>query len=90
MARSSSPISSKGQITIPIDIRTRKGIKPADRFDIVERGNDIVLRPVHFRISDLSGIVPPPPGRETEDLDVIVEEIRQERANELVRRLRDE
>jgi AbrB family looped-hinge helix DNA binding protein len=90
MARFSSPISSKGQITIPIDIRTRKGIKPADRFEIVEQGEGIYLRPVRFRVSDLAGIIPHPPGQEDVDLDEIIEEIRQERADEFMRRFNGE
>lgn len=90
MARISAPISSKGQITIPVDIRTRKGIKPADRFEFVERSDGILLRPVRFRVSDLAGIVKPLPEHAGKDLDEIIEEIEDERADELVRRLNEE
>jgi len=44
MARFSSLISSKGQITIPIEIRKRRGIKPSDRFEIVEQEDGICGR----------------------------------------------
>jgi AbrB family looped-hinge helix DNA binding protein len=90
MVRFSSPISSKGQITIPIDIRTRKGIKPADRFEIVEKDDGIFLRPVRLKFTDLAGIVPALKGREDVDLETIIREAREEHADEAARRFKGE
>jgi len=39
-------ISSKGQITIPIEVRKRLGVKPGDRVEIVNDEGKQVLRPV--------------------------------------------
>jgi len=39
-------ISSKGQITIPIESRKRLGVKPGDRVEIVNDEGKEVLRPV--------------------------------------------
>lgn len=38
-------VSSKGQITIPLDIRNQLGIKEGDRVEFVSQGGAIVIRP---------------------------------------------
>ena len=37
-------VTSKGQITIPKQIRDRRRIAPGTRLDVTEQGDDIVLR----------------------------------------------
>jgi antitoxin PrlF len=44
MARSST-ISSKGQITVPLEVRNRLGLKPGDRVEFVVEENRTTLRP---------------------------------------------
>lgn len=41
----SSSISSKGQVTIPSEIRARLGLKPGDRVEFVVEGGRTILRP---------------------------------------------
>lgn len=41
-----STVSSKGQITIPQEIRTRLGLKEGDRVEFVIEDDKTVLRPV--------------------------------------------
>jgi antitoxin PrlF len=41
----SSTISSKGQITVPQEIRKRLGLKPGDRVEFVTEDTRTVLRP---------------------------------------------
>jgi antitoxin PrlF len=41
----SSTISSKGQITVPIEVRRRLGLKEGDRVDFVFEDDRTVLRP---------------------------------------------
>lgn len=41
----SSTISSKGQVTVPQEIRTRLGLVPGDRVDFVIEGERTLLRP---------------------------------------------
>jgi AbrB family looped-hinge helix DNA binding protein len=45
MANSSSVISTKGQVTVPKEIRTRLGLRVGDRAEFVVRGNETVIRP---------------------------------------------
>ena len=44
MTRSSS-ISSKGQVTVPVEIRQRLGLKPGDRVEFVVANGRTVIRP---------------------------------------------
>jgi AbrB family looped-hinge helix DNA binding protein len=41
----SSTISSKGQVTVPIEVRRRLGVKQGDRVDFVFEDGKTVLRP---------------------------------------------
>jgi AbrB family looped-hinge helix DNA binding protein len=43
--RYSSTISSKGQVTVPQEIRTRLGLVAGDRVDFVIEGERTVIRP---------------------------------------------
>jgi antitoxin PrlF len=40
-----STISSKGQITVPLEIRRRLGLKEGDRVEFVVEGDRTILRP---------------------------------------------
>ncbi len=65
-----STISSKGQVTIPIDIRRHLGVGASDKVAFVlASSGKVELRPVRFRVGDLRGIVPALSGRETVDFD---------------------
>jgi AbrB family looped-hinge helix DNA binding protein len=39
-------ISSKGQITIPVKIRTFLGVQPKDKLELLVRGNEVIVQPV--------------------------------------------
>ncbi len=41
----SSTISSKGQITVPLEIRRRLGLKEGDRVEFVVEGEWTIIRP---------------------------------------------
>jgi AbrB family looped-hinge helix DNA binding protein len=43
--RLTSSISSKGQVTIPLEIRLRLGLKPGDQVEFVTQGKETVIRP---------------------------------------------
>ena len=42
---STTTMTNKGQITIPIEIRRELGLEGGDRFEVVRVGNDMVVRP---------------------------------------------
>jgi AbrB family looped-hinge helix DNA binding protein len=39
-------ISSKGQVTVPVEVRRRLGVKEGDRIEFVFDGEQTVVRPV--------------------------------------------
>lgn len=54
----SAAVTSKGQITIPVEVRRKLGIKAGDRVRFVEHKNgDISLKPENRSIMDLHGAV---------------------------------
>jgi len=63
----SSTISSKGQITVPQEIRKRLGLVPGDRVEFAVEGDRTVIRPVRSEINPFEkfiGIADPFPGGE--------------------------
>lgn len=51
-----STVTTKGQVTIPVDIRSFFHIRPNDRVDFVIEGDRIVLKPVKS-LKELRGTV---------------------------------
>jgi len=46
--RYSSVVSSKGQVTVPQEIRVRLGLKEGDRLEFVIEGDRTVIRPARI------------------------------------------
>lgn len=53
----SSSVSSKGQVTIPLEIRNRLGIKEGDRLEFVIEGEKTVLRPARGQVNPFAKYV---------------------------------
>jgi len=51
-----STVTTKGQVTIPVDIRSLFHIRPNDRVNFVVEGNKIILTPVKG-LKELRGTV---------------------------------
>jgi antitoxin PrlF len=65
--RNSSTISSKGQITVPQEIRKRLGLEAGDRVEFVVEEGRTVFRPVRSEVNPFEkfiGIAEPFPGGE--------------------------
>jgi len=63
----SSTISSKGQVTVPIEIRKRLGLAPGDRVEFVVEDDRTVIRPARSEVNPFEkfiGIAGPFPGGE--------------------------
>ena len=52
-----STVTTKGQVTIPADIRLRFHIVPNDRVDFIVEGDKIVITPIKS-MKNMRGIVP--------------------------------
>ena len=57
----SSTITSKGQITIPIEIRRRLGLRSGDRLEFLFGSHgEVIVRPKRVRLESLFGILQKP------------------------------
>lgn len=83
-------LTSKGQITLPAELRKALGLKAGDavNFRRNESGNyELVAKPLRFE--DLRGIVPyAGPPLTNDDIVELVRKARDERADEIVRRMK--
>ena len=50
-------LTSKGQMTLPKDVRDDLNLGPGDKIDIVKQGGVYVLRPKNVPIESLAGIL---------------------------------
>ena len=62
-------LTSKGQVTIPAELRERFGIKPGDRVGFVEEGERIVLQRLEAAIEAVFGIVKAKRGATLEQME---------------------
>lgn len=52
-------VTTKGQVTIPIEVRRLLGVKPLDRVVFEVKDGRVELRPVTMTLQDTFGYVPP-------------------------------
>ncbi len=56
-----STVTSKGQVTIPKEVRAHLGLKPGDRVDFVtDRKGRTTLRPINTSFRSLKGMIKSP------------------------------
>lgn len=79
-------LSSKNQITVPVDVRRELGVKAADRITFVVDEQGVHIRPTTRTVRDLFGRFHAPPNQSL-DLDREIEDAMEERADEIARRL---
>jgi antitoxin PrlF len=74
-----STVSSKGQITVPLEIRRRLGLKEGDRVEFVVEGERTIIRPAQppeNPFEKYAGVLPPFHSRE--EVDAWVNSLRDE------------
>lgn len=52
-----STITQKGQVTIPIRIRKKLGLRTGDRVAFVQQGEDVVVKPLQANIEAAFGLI---------------------------------
>jgi len=59
---STAVLTSKGQTTIPKDVRDYLGLRPGDRIEFVlTEDKTVLLKPATRAVTDLKGFLPKPP-----------------------------
>lgn len=75
----SSTISSKGQVTVPIEVRRRLGLKAGDRVDFVYEEGRTVLRPARIEKNPFEAYVGILPAFSTlEEINAWIRDLRDE------------
>lgn len=70
-------LSTKGQVTIPKQIRDSLKLHPGDKIEIIVTGNrEALLRPVSKKVDDIFGKLHKP-GRKAESLEAMNDAIRE-------------
>lgn len=79
-------VTSKGQVTIPKQIRDRLGIEAADKVTfVINDAGRVELRPVRYQWKDLRGAISPIPGvKEPVDFDEAFANGFRQRADDLM------
>jgi antitoxin PrlF len=61
---STATLTTKGQVTIPKDVRDRLGIDTGDRLNfIVQEDGTVIVKPITRHVRELAGILRRPEGR---------------------------
>ena len=51
-------VGRRGQISIPQNIRQTLNLQEGDRLAFIQRGNEVILQPLHQTLADFRGSVP--------------------------------
>jgi AbrB family looped-hinge helix DNA binding protein len=68
-------MTSKGQLTIPKDVRDELKLEPGTRFFVTIRDGEVIAMPKNRRIADLAGVLGTPTagaGATLEELDAAI------------------
>lgn len=76
----SSSVTTKGQVTIPIELREKLGIRPGDRVGFVDEGGRIVLQRQETAIEAVFGVVKTSKGVTLEQMEEAITVGRSRRA----------
>lgn len=68
-------MTSKGQLTIPKDVRERLNLAPGTKFFVTERDGEVVARPKNKKLADLAGMMGRPPNGESLTVDEMREAV---------------
>ena len=78
-----SSVSSKGQVTIPQEVRIRMGLKEGDRVEFVIENGQTILRPARgrkSRFAEYIGVLPSFKGG-IDEINAWIREMREDRAD---------
>ena len=67
-----SAITVKGQVTIPVSLRKKFGLKQGDRVLFKEEDNRIYIQPVQDRVEAAFGIITPSKSATLQEMDEAV------------------
>ena len=82
-----STITTKGQVTIPAEVRRHLGVGDHDQVVFVIDNDQVRLQPVDFTLESAFGSVAP--NNKPEDFEILTRRAKEERAQRTVAKLKD-
>jgi antitoxin PrlF len=79
-------LTSKGQMTIPKEVRKALGLKPSEKVIVVVDGNQAIIKPLRGNILDIGGSIPIPEREKPADYKKIRGEVRKRVARQAAKR----
>lgn len=76
-------LTSKGQVTIPKEVRNALNLKPSEKVIIVAEGEQAVIKPLRGNILDIGGSVKIAANEKPADFRKIREEVRKKIAKKI-------
>ena len=80
-------VTSKGQVTVPAEVRRHLGIEPGGTVAFVIDGDEVRVRPPRFTLETVLGSIAPLSGTTTADFERQIEAAMDEAAERRVRKL---
>ncbi len=71
-----STLSSKGQMTIPKEVRQALNLKPSEKMVIFVEGNQAIIKPLKGNLLDIGGSIPIPEKEKPISFKKVREEVR--------------
>ena len=88
MKQITTTITQRGQVTLPAEVQRLLGVKPRDRVAFAIEEDQVRLVPAQYTLESVAGSVEP--ATATEDLDRLIDEAKEERAERLVAKLQEQ
>lgn len=83
-------VTSKGQISLPAELRRKLGITPNSQITLSIEGDSAVLRPVELTLEDIIGSIPALPDELDADYADLAARAWDEAAQDRIRRMNEE
>ena len=81
-----SVLTSKGQMTIPKEVRKALNLRPSEKVIIVVEGNQAILQPLRGNLLDIGGSVKITDGEKPIEFKKVREEVRKRVARKIAKR----
>jgi AbrB family looped-hinge helix DNA binding protein len=80
-------VTSRGRVTIPVEVRRHLGLEPGDQVAFTIDGGIVRLQPPRFTLETVIGSVEPLPRADTDDFDAQIAEAMEDAAERRLRKL---
>jgi len=81
-----SVLTTKGQMTIPKEVRKALNLKPSEKIIIVVEGNQAVIKPLKGNLLDMGGSIKIPEKKKPINFKKVREEVRKRIAKRMVKK----